>query len=75
MSVGSGDASKKLWGLSSESESNPSKLSGSSDRVSIEGTGVSVKPSRRGALLSLELRRRGGEVGSGGKTGLRGVRV
>ena len=56
MSVGSGDASKKLWGLSSESESNPLKLSGSFERVSTEGIGVSVKPSRIGALLSLELR-------------------
>ena len=69
MSVGSGDASKKLWGLSSGSESNPSKLSGSSKRVSTEGMRVSVKPSRTGALLSLELRRRGGEVSSSSKVG------
>ena len=72
-SVGSGDASKKRWGLSSGSESNPLKLSGSSERVSTEGMRVSVKPRRTGALLPLELRRRGGEVGSGSNTGLGGV--
>ena len=67
MSVGSGDTSKKRWGLSSRSESNPLKLSGSSERVSTEGMRVSIKPSRIRALLSLELRRRGGEVSSSSK--------
>ena len=66
-SVGSGDASKKHWGLSSRSESNPLKLSGSSERVSTEGIRVSVKPSRIGALLSLELHRLEGEVNSSSK--------
>ena len=73
MSVGSGDASKNRWGLSSGFESNPLKLSSSSERVSTEGTGMSVKPSRKGALLSLKLRRRRGEVGNNNSTGLRGV--
>ena len=73
MSVSSGDASKKRWGLSFRSESNPLKLSGFFERVSTEGIRVLVKLSRIGALLSLELRRRVGEVGSGGNTGSGGV--
>ena len=75
MSVGSGDVSKKRWGLSSKSESNPLKLSGSSERVSTKGIRVLVKPSRIRALLSLKLRRRGGEVGSNSKVRLRGIYV
>ena len=69
MLVGSGDASKKRWGLSSRSESNPLKLFGSPERVSTKGIRVLVKPSYIRALLSLELRRRGGEVGSNSNTG------
>ena len=72
-SVGSGDASKKRWGLSSKSESNPLKLSSSFKRVSTEGMRVLIKPSRTRALLSLELRRRGGEVGNSSNTRSGGI--